>query len=55
MSWRMVFVFCILSLLPFQAASCGAHTATMLPSGKVLVVGGEDGTHSLASAEVYVP
>jgi len=38
-----------------MAASRGAHTATLLTSGRVLVVGGEDGTHQLATAEVYVP
>ena len=29
------------------------HTATLLPSGKVLVTGGTDGTLTLATAEVY--
>src|SRR5437762_585104 len=31
------------------------HTATVLPNGTVLVVGGYDGTNSLASAELYDP
>ena len=31
------------------------HTATLLPDGKVLVVGGTDGTSNLSSAELYDP
>jgi N-acetylneuraminic acid mutarotase len=31
------------------------HSATLLPSGKVLVTGGTDGTSTLATAEVYDP
>src|SRR5215471_3839287 len=31
------------------------HTATLLPDGRVLVVGGEDGRDALASAELYDP
>jgi N-acetylneuraminic acid mutarotase len=31
------------------------HTATLLPSGKVLVAGGSNGTATTASAEVYDP
>ena len=31
------------------------HTATTLPSGKVLVTGGSDGTNALSSAELYDP
>lgn len=37
------------------AAARAFHTATLLPSGKVLLVGGFDGTFSLASAELYDP
>ena len=33
----------------------GSHTATMLPDGRVLVVGGNDGTDFLDSVEVYTP
>jgi Kelch motif protein len=32
-----------------------AHAATLLPSGKVLVAGGSDGTSTILSAEVYDP
>lgn len=31
------------------------HTATLLPNGRVLVVGGHDGTASLGSSEIYDP
>ncbi len=31
------------------------HTATLLPNGKVLVIGGTDGTVALKSAEIYDP
>jgi hypothetical protein len=31
------------------------HTATLLPNGQVLVVGGFDGRTQLASAELYTP
>ena len=31
------------------------HTATLLPSGKVLVAGGYDGSGVLSSAELYDP
>lgn len=33
----------------------GSHTATLLPSGNVLVAGGVDGSEPLASAELYDP
>ena len=33
----------------------GGHTATLLPNGTVLIVGGFDGTRDLASAELYDP
>jgi N-acetylneuraminic acid mutarotase len=38
-----------------MAATRNLHTATLLPSGKVLVTGGRVGVVSLASAEVYDP
>src|SRR5947207_11880308 len=31
------------------------HTATLLPNGKILVVGGSDLSNSIASAELYDP
>src|SRR6266446_7550324 len=31
------------------------HTATLLPNGKVLVVGGQNDTNYLANAELYDP
>ena len=33
----------------------GQHTATLLPDGRVLVVGGTDGTGVLADSEIYDP
>ncbi|WNG28844.1 hypothetical protein F0U62_36225 [Cystobacter fuscus] len=38
-----------------MAVARGAHTATLLTSGRVLAVGGEDGTNPLATTELYVP
>ena len=38
-----------------MATARTGHTATLLPNGKVLVVGGSDGDHALASAESYDP
>ncbi|HXN07705.1 MAG TPA: kelch repeat-containing protein, partial [Nitrospiria bacterium] len=31
------------------------HTATLLPTGEVLISGGFDGTDALSSAEIYSP
>jgi hypothetical protein len=31
------------------------HTATLLPTGKVLIAGGSDGSQDYASAELYDP
>ncbi len=39
---------------PLNTARYG-HTATLLPSGKVLVAGGETGSVYVDSAEVYAP
>ena len=32
-----------------------SHSATLLPDGRVLVVGGRDADHTLATAEVWEP
>ena len=33
----------------------GLHTATLLPEGRVLVVGGHDGSQAVASTEIHYP
>lgn len=38
-----------------MATAHNRHTATLLPSGKVLIAGGFDGIHAYASAELYIP
>jgi N-acetylneuraminic acid mutarotase len=38
-----------------MAVARARHTATLLPSGKVLVIGGFDGARFLSSAEIYDP
>jgi uncharacterized repeat protein (TIGR02543 family) len=38
-----------------MAAARSSHTTTLLPNGKVLVVGGWTGSAALASAEIYDP
>src|SRR5437016_114968 len=38
-----------------MATARGVHTATLLPSGRVLVAGGNDGFSVLTSAELYDP
>lgn len=43
------------SLTGSMATSRRFHTATLLPSGKVLVAGGDDSGSALASAELYDP
>ena len=32
-----------------------SHTATLLPDGRVLVIGGNDGTSFLGSVEIFTP
>ncbi|HKQ71618.1 MAG TPA: kelch repeat-containing protein, partial [Polyangiaceae bacterium] len=32
-----------------------SQTATLLPDGRVLIVGGDDGTNFLSSVEIYTP
>lgn len=34
-------------------AARSAHTATLLPNGRVLIAGGTDGSNALASADVF--
>src|SRR5438309_1477571 len=41
--------------LPTMATGRLEHTATLLPSGKILVVGGGTGSAVLSSAEIYDP
>ena len=38
-----------------MSAARAAHTATLLPNGKVLVSGGNTGSAILSSAELYDP
>ena len=38
-----------------MATARSSHAATLLPNGRVLIVGGSDGDHALASAELYDP
>ena len=40
---------------PSMAVARTLHTATLLPNGRVLIVGGSDGDRALASAESYDP
>src|SRR5712691_6023296 len=40
---------------PAMGFGRGYHTATLLPNGKVLVVGGSQSNHMLANAELYDP
>jgi hypothetical protein len=37
------------------ATARAAHTATLLPDGRVLIAGGYDGSKEFASAELYQP
>ena len=43
------------TLTPPMGAARFAHTATLLPSGQVLVTGGRDSTGTLNSAEIFDP
>ena len=43
------------TLVGAMAEARGAHTATLLNDGRVLVAGGIDGTRSVGSVEIYNP
>jgi hypothetical protein len=39
----------------WMTAARAAHTATLLPDGRILVAGGRSGAAALATAEIYDP